>query len=537
MDLADYARVIWKWLWLIVLSVAVASFFSFLATRNQPPSYQAKTTLMVGQVLQEQEPTQTDIWLAQSLAQTYSEIARRQPVQDATKQALGLSWLPEYTVGPVANTQLLEIRVVDTDPQRAAAVANELANQIILKSPTSPRPEQEQRQQFVQQQLDDLEANINDTKAEIQKLQDALAGMFSAREIANAQSQIAALQQKLNTYQANYGQLLQFMGKGVVNTINVVEPAMAPTTPIGPNKLMTVLLAAAIGLVLAVSAAFLLEYLDDTIKTPEDVTKMMSLTTLGAISRIPGEKLAEKLITVAHPKAPVSEAYRVLRTNLQFSSLDKPLKTLVVTSPNPTEGKSTTVANLGVVMAQAGKAVILVDADLRRPILHRIFGVENREGLTDVLLDETPNLDGHLKPTGVENLLLLNTGSLPPNPSELLGSQRMGALIERLKEQADVVLFDSPPSLAVTDASVLATQTDGVLVVADVGRTRRSFARQGSEQLRQVGANLVGVVLNRLKPGRGGYYYYYYYYYYGDRRRRRRGLRRWLPWLPGGSKR
>lgn len=527
MELRDYAKTVWKWLWLIVLSVLVAAIFSYLAVQKQPPIYQAKATLMVGQVLQEQQPTQADIWLAQSLAQTYSEIARRQPVQEATKAALGLSTLPECRVIPVANTQLLEILVADTDPQRAAVVANELAHQLILQSPTSPQPEQERRRQFVQKQLDELEANIDATQAEIQKLQDALGEIFSAREIADTQNQIAALQQKLNSLQANYGQLLAFMGQGVVNTLNLVESAVVPTKPVAPNKPLTVLLSASIGLILAVMAAFLLEYLDDTIKSPEDVARTMDLTTLGAISRIPGEAISDKLITVSHPKSPISEAYRVLRTNLQFSSVDQPLKTLLITSPNPTEGKSVTAANLGVVMAQSGKSVILVDADLRRPMLHRIFGVDNKDGLTDALLEAISNLDGHLKPTGIENLRLLNTGPLPPNPSELLGSQRMANLIEQLKAQADVVLFDSPPSLAVTDASVLATQTDGVLVVTDAGETRRAFASRGVEQLRQVGANVVGAVLNRLQQGRGGYYYYYYYYY-GDRKRRRRGWRRWL---------
>mgnify|MGYP001075223373 CR=1 FL=1 len=537
MEPGDYAKVIWRWLWLIVLGVAVAAVSTYLAVRPQPPVYQAKTTLVVGQVLQQQQPSQVDVWLAQSLAQTYSQIAQRRAVQDATKEALGLLWLPEYSVSQVPNTQLLEIEVTDIDPQQAAAVANELANQLILESPTSSGPEQAQRQDFVRQQLDDLEANIDATKAEITKLQQALGGMFSAREIADTQNQIAALQQKLNNYQANYGQLLNFMGQGAVNTLSVVEPAIVPTNPIGSGKVKTVLLAAAVGLVLAVATAFLLEYLDDTIKSPTDVDKAMHLTTLVGISRIPGQELREKLITVKHPKSPISEAYRVLRTNLRFSSLDQPLRTLVITSPNPVEGKSTTVANLGVVMAQAGKSVIVVDSDLRRPVLHRIFGVENDHGLTDVLLSAEPSLDGQLQPTGVENLRLLNTGPLPPNPSELLGSQRMAALIERLKEEADVVLFDSPPSLAVTDASVLATQTDGVLIVTDAGRTRRNLAKESVERFQQVGVNLLGVVLNRLRPGRGSYYYYYYHYYYGDgKKRRRRGLARWFPLRPGRSK-
>jgi succinoglycan biosynthesis transport protein ExoP len=538
MELKTYAKVIWRWLWLIVLGVAVAATSTYLAVREQEPVYRAKATLIVGQVLEQAQLSQTDVYMSRYLAETYAEVARRGRVQEATKETLGLAWLPAYEVTNVPNTQLIEITVEDTNPEQAAAVANELARQLISQSPTDLSPEQAPRKEFVQEQLDDLEENINVTKAEIAKQQDALAGMFSAREIADTQAQIAALQQKLNSYQANYGQLLTFLGQGAVNTLSMVEEATAPINPVGSGKLRMVLLAAAVGLVLGVGTAFLLEYLDDTIKTPADIDKAMHLTTLGGISRIPGNGGNDKLITVQHPKSPISEAYRVLRTNLQFSSLDKPIKTLVITSPNPVEGKSTTIANLGVVMAQTGKSVILVDADLRRPMLHRIFGIDNRQGLTDALLGDEPLLDGHLQPTAVENLRILNTGPLPPNPSELLGSQRMARLIEQLKGEADLVLFDTPPALAVTDASVLATQTDGVLLIADAGRTRRSMAKEAVDRFRQVGANLLGVALNRLRPGRGDYYSYYYYHYYGDanRRRQRKGLARLLPRRGGRSK-
>ena len=529
MELRDYIKIISKWLWLIVLSTAIAGFFSFLAVRNQPPTYQAKTTLIVGTALQQQEPNQLDLYLAQSLAQTYTEIARRQPVQDATMEALGLSWLPNYAVTLVEGTQLLEISVSDSDPVRAAAVAEELANQLIAASPTSPQADQAERRQFVDEQLDELQTGINDTRAEIEKLQSALGEMFSAREIADTQSQIAALQQKQNSLQYNYGQLLAYTGQGSVNSLAILEHAEVPGGALGPNKQMTILTAAAIGLALALGAVFMIEYLDDTLKTPEDVARATKLTTLAGISRIAGGKREERLVTVSHPKSPISEAYRVLRTNLQFSSLDRPLRTLVITSPNPVEGKSTTVANLAVVMAQAGNRVIVVDADLRRPVMHRLFGLENKEGLTTLLLSDNPVLDGHVQSTAVENLRVLSTGPLPPNPSELLGSQRMAALIERLKADSDVILFDSPPSLAVTDASVLATQTDGVLLVADAGRTRRNFAEQSATRLRQVGGNLLGVVLNRLQPGTGAYYYYYYSHYYsGSTRRHRGGVRGWL---------
>lgn len=529
MELSDYLKTIWKWLWLIVLTTAVAAVFSYLAVRSQPPIYQAKTTLMVGQALQEAEPSQVDLYLAQTLAQTYTQIAQRRPVRQATMEALGLTWLPSYAVTLVAGTQLLEISVTDNDPQRAAAVADELGRQLIAQSPTSPRAEQDQRRAFVDRQLDDLQQNIDDTKAEIEKLRTALGEMYSAREIADTQTQIRVLQQKLTDLQANYGLLLAYTGEGAVNTLTIFEYAEVPTWPIGPNKTMIILTAAGIGLALALATAFLLEYLDDTLKTPDDVTRATKLTTLAGISRIVGDRPAQKLIALNQPKSPISEAYRVLRTNLQFSSLDKPLHTLVVTSPNPVEGKSTTVANLGAVMAQAGNRVVIVDADLRRPSQHRLFGLENKEGLTSLLLADEPMLNGHLQPTQLENLRVLSTGPLPPNPSELLGSQRMVTLIERLKEEADVVLFDTPPSLAVTDSSVLASQTDGVVIVAQWGHTRRSYAEQTATRLRQVGANIIGVVFNQLRPGRGRYYYYYYSHYGGgyeyEKYRQRRGLR------------
>jgi non-specific protein-tyrosine kinase len=400
-------------------------------------------------------------------------------------------------------------------------VANEVAEQLVRQSPTNPGEERGERQAFVQQQLDDLEANIATTKAEIDEQEGALAEMFSAREIADTQAQIAALQQKLNAYQANYAQLLAFMGEGAVNTLSIVEPAVPPTGPVGPNKMRTVLLASAVGLVLALGTAFLLEYLDDTIKTPDDVERTMGVNTLAGISRIPGERLRDTLITAQRPRSPISESYRVLRTSLQFSSLDRPLRTVLVTSPSPVEGKSTTAANLAVVMAQEGRSVVLVDADLRRPVQHRIFQVGNKAGLTDVLVQDELVLDGHLQETGVDNLRLLNTGPLPPNPSELLASDRMGTLIDYLKAEADVIVFDSPPALTVTDALVLAGKADGVLLVTDAGKTRRDAAEESVERFQRTGAHLLGVVLNRFRSGRRGYYYYHYYDVGGKRRGRR----------------
>jgi non-specific protein-tyrosine kinase len=393
------------------------------------------------------------------------------------------------------------------------AVAAELANQLIRQTPTSSAGETQQRQAFIKTQLDDLEAKIKETKKEIDKKQTDLANMFSARQIADAQTQIAGLQTKLNTLQANYAALLSNTQQGSINTISVIEPAALPIMPIGPNKAATILLAAAIGLVLAAGAAYLLEYLDDTLKNPDDVKKELGLTTLGAVPQI--ENSEDELIALSSSHSAAVESYRVLRTNLQFAAVDRPLRTLLITSPAPTEGKSLTAANLAVAQAQAGRRVILVDTDLHRPRLHRLFKLRNNAGVTTALLAEHPALDDLLQEASVPGLRVLTSGPLPPNPAELLGSARMKELLVELTAVADTVVLDSPPATALSDAAILSTQSDGVLLVLDSGRTRRESARRSLEALGRVNARVVGVLLNRMPTRGAGYYYYYYYYHYG----------------------
>lgn len=204
------------------------------------------------------------------------------------------------------------------------------------------------------------------------------------------------------------------------------------------------------------------------------------------------------LITVSDPRSPIAEAYRTLRTNLEFFSLDHPLRSLVVTSAGPEEGKSTTLANLAVTAAETGRKIILVDCDLRRPRLHELFGVDNSAGLTTMMVDENALKHPPLQKTGVENLWLLPSGPQPPNPAELLASRRMAEIIEALVGQADMVLFDAPPVIAVTDAVVLASRVDGVLLVISAGSTKRDYVRQAKALLEKVNARVVGAVLNNV---------------------------------------
>lgn len=213
-----------------------------------------------------------------------------------------------------------------------------------------------------------------------------------------------------------------------------------------------------------------------------------------------------ELITIADPRSPVSEAYRTLRTNLQFSSLDDPTRTLVVTSPAPDEGKSTTVANLAVTLAQGGKRTVLVDCDLRRPVLHTLFDLPAEPGLTNLMLEE----DGQpfLQETGVDNLLLLASGPKPPNPADMLGAQKLDKIIESLASEADIVLFDAPPVIAVTDAAVLGAKVDGVLLVISAGKTKRDHAQRAKELLEKANVRIIGVALTNAPKdsGVGDYY-------------------------------
>lgn len=214
------------------------------------------------------------------------------------------------------------------------------------------------------------------------------------------------------------------------------------------------------------------------------------------------------LVTLTDPTSPVSEAYRTLRTNILFASLDNPLNTLLITSTDPGEGKSTTLANLAVVMAQAGNRVMVVDCDLRRPSLHRIFGVKNTAGLTTMMVEGQAMSQPPIQDTGVPNLSIITSGPLPPNPSELLGSRRMAEVLAQLKSQADVILLDSPPIIAVADAAILASKVDGVILVVQAYKTKRDFARKAKAILEKANANLLGVVLNNVKMDVSFYRYY-----------------------------
>jgi capsular exopolysaccharide synthesis family protein len=281
---------------------------------------------------------------------------------------------------------------------------------------------------------------------------------------------------------------------------------------------MTVMMGAAIGLGLSVGGAVLIEFLDDTIKASEEATRLTQLPVLGAIPRIGGDGYDSKLVVHQQPLSTTAEACRVLRTNVRFSFIDHPMRTLMVTSSGPSEGKSVILSNLAVAVAQSGLQVILVDTDFRRPSLHKIFDIPNVHGLSNVFLDAEANVSDYLQDTMVENLRLLSCGPLPPNPAEVLSSERMKVVVEILLTKADIVLFDSPPVLVVTDAAVLSTYMleGGVLIVVEIGKTHRGMIKRAVEELQRVRPNLIGVIVNRINERTGSEYHQYYRDYVSD---------------------
>jgi non-specific protein-tyrosine kinase len=522
MELKEYIAPLRKWWWLILTTTLVAAVSSYVATRNQPPSYRASATLLIGSALEQANPTGGEIVLASQLAQTYVELAKMPAIRQDTAETLGLNRLPDYVISNQPNTQLIKIDVTDTSPERAMAVANELANQLVRRSPTSTDEETETRQAFISEQLDGLEVKIQQTQDEITAKQFELAESFSAREISELQNQIAALENKLLVLQANYASLQASTEQGASNTISIVQPAIRPEQ-VGPNTVLTILATALIGFLLATTAAYLLEYLDDRLRSPEEIEQISGLPTLAGIAHIKSSNGDYHLVALKQPRSPIAEAYRSLRTAIQFSNVDTPNHKILVTSANPSEGKSLTAANLAVVMAQAGHSTLLVDADLRKPVQHRIFGLSRRRGLTNLFLETELNGAGHFEnqsleeffqPTALPGLSIVTSGPIPPNPSELLGSAKMKAILDAFSARFDYVIFDSPPILAVTDSVILATQVDSVALVVNVGQTRRAQLKRAVRRLHEVNAKLIGTTLNRLSRKSDVYNYYYQDAYY-----------------------
>lgn len=599
MDLRLLIIMVRRWTWLLVLGLILGLGAGYLAASYETPMYETSTKLLVMRTPQNAADSYLTSLGDQQLANTYTQLVRTELVLNVARERLGYNITAgQITLSRIEGTQMMELRVRDSNPQQAAEIANTLVdvlieqndallasryalsentletqiqqveaqmtslqaelNQISEESVQRQREEVELQIASLQEDIIELQAEIDELnppvgpgtpqpvltssersllsekQARLDLLQSTLTSyqrIFLNLTVGGGseggldlQGQVGQLQTTLALYQQIYTSLIsnreQIRLARLQNTASVlrVEEAVPPN-PDNPLPMVPwTAIGGAIGFVLAGTLAFLLEYLNDTLRSPGDIARVLELPVIGYVAEIQGDKA--RPYVAEQPRSPIAEAFRSLRTNLEFAAVEKPLRTLLVTSVGSGEGKTTTATNLAIVIAQGGKRVVLLDADLRRPRVHRFFNLSNRVGLSEVFRDHV-KLEDALQPTIVDGLSVITSGSIPPNPAELLGSEKMTHILDELLASADVVVIDSPPFL-VADASVLAAKVDGVLLVIQPGKTNAHAALTMHEQLQRGAARIVGVTLNRI-PRRRAYYYggyrYYYspYYAYGNR--------------------
>ncbi|NLL04360.1 MAG: polysaccharide biosynthesis tyrosine autokinase [Clostridiaceae bacterium] len=443
-----------KW-YIIAICFILATSSAFVVTQfYMKPVYKAHTTLFLGKESDKVASLSiADIQINNQLVNDYRELLKSNLVADSIEKKLGVNagrFKRNVNVQTVKDSRIFSISYEDTDPQLAADVVNELA--LVIKQMASD--------------------------------------------------------------------IIQ------VKNVKVIDTAKTPTFPVSPSKKKNVGLAGIVGLALGAGLIYLLEMLDYTFKKPEDVERQLELNVIGTVPEFEGGKRGKRkakdpkvleqdylknLITKNDPKAPASEAFREIRTNLHYMSVDKELKSIVITSPTLGDGKTVTAVNVAVAFAKSGKKVLVIDADLRKPKVHHYFGIANEKGLTNIIKGDIDDKEiNSMTLRGIQNLFVIPSGPIPPNPAEILSSNKMQQLLEKLKDDYDTIIIDTPPVGQVTDAAILAGTTDGAILVFACSQTRIDMAKRAKKALASVNSNIIGTVLTKMDTGRGNYYNYEY---------------------------
>ncbi|RIK10355.1 MAG: hypothetical protein DCC49_03545 [Acidobacteria bacterium] len=531
LELRDYLGILRRRKWFIILPTVVILVAAITASLLTTPIYEASADVLIQS--NKRSSVIADVAMpaedpAREL-QTQIQVITSRPVAEETAKRLQLNVPPEaiqarVTAQVLGQTSIIRVRARDA----SASLARDIANGV---SATYIDLRRKSALDSFAQQANDLQQKVDEATAELQQRDAELADAISKTRgektsdtgsqalvatLTNRREQAAAVQSFWKTALDK----LQIQSNLQTSSAETVAPATLPTAPVEPKLSRKVIFALTIGILLGAGIAFLVEYLDDSLRSKQDAEKAFGAPILGMIPRAQSwnDRRSAMLLSVKDPASTTAEAYRSVRTNLQFSLLDSGSRVVLVTSPSASEGKSTTAANIAVVLAQSGKSVIIVDCDLRRPRVHKFFELRNTEGVTTAILAERPLVDLLQRPRiagAPPSLLALTSGPIPPNPADLLGSARVSELIETLGTLADYVVIDSPPIVPLSDAAVLAPKTDGAIIVAKAGQSSRRASAQAAEKLDAVGAELLGVVLNEVTPnfGEPGYYYDYYYYY------------------------
>lgn len=484
LELRDYLAVLRRRRGLIVSITAAVVLAAVVISALQTSVYRATAEVLLRprtaeQLLSDQQAAENP-QMARVRTETEIQVMRSSSVREAAADQLGFR--PSVSIHARGETDVVAISAESSDAARAADIANTYAETYVRI----------RREVLVAELL----AAMDEVQAQLDQIEAELARLDGANEALQAR-------------RANYAEQLdelQLASELATGGAQIVSRADVPTSPVKPTPVRNALLALVLGVTLAVAAAFLRDHLDDSIRTRDDLEKASGgVGVLGVVPSISGwkDRGDPLLVSVEAPTSPPAEAYRTLRTSLQFVGLDRPTHVVQVTSPGSSDGKTTTLSNLGVSLAATGQRVLMVDCDLRRPRLHEFFGASNDVGFTSLLLGTTSPGSAIQQVADLEDLALLPSGPPPPNPAELLASPAAEELLRALAADHDIVLLDSPPVLPVTDALVLARMAAATIVVVAAGTTRRRDAARAFELLAQIDAPVVGAVLNDAPTGRG----------------------------------
>lgn len=490
-----------RWWWLVLLGVGISLTATSYALSRQPLLYSATATIEVGRMFQDKNPAPDQLSVTDQLAKAYAQIAQRDALLTATAKELRLSMTPadlraRLLVSAASATGMVDVLVVDTDPQRAAAIANEIARQVVLQSPaTSTQGDAEQA--FILAQLKDLKAKITDGQDTITSLNNQIAAMTSAADIQDAQQRLAALQAQVDSWQQSYAQLLAAAQPSDTNTVSVASQAVVPTSPMATSKRLYYMLAIAVGAAISTVLALVLDFFNPTVRGLRDLDPLDPDLPVLAIPRY---RVPRGLIpaVVAAPASDEAAAYRSLRNSLQAAGITRPGLSLAIISSRAGEGKTTTAINLAVALASPGRSIALVDANVRNPELAERFRSRPAPGFSDLLRGAVP-LELVSQHVPHPNLRLIAAGAIPADYTDLLSVPSLGETVRRLSTRADIVIFDMPAVLEDRDALLLARHVDAVLMVVETGRVRRDEFSQTMSLLQQSNATVVAVALNKVR--------------------------------------
>ncbi len=512
----------------VVLVVAIGSFL-------MPPVYRATVTLLIdpespnvlttsSMVMQSQDylsykeyfQSQVEIATSYSLAKkVFDDLEMGKSRKYARAKEPIKLFLKTIKVEPVRDTRLLKFSAENRDPELAAKIANHMSELYVMRN--LYYISKSEILNLLKNEYLKLDSRATE-QAKVYK-----DGHPEMIKVKNEMSDILDRIEREKKSVYDYNDIEQYLKRGSqhelsgfkANNISIQDPAQKPVTPIKPKKRLNILLSIIMGLFGGLGLAFLLEYLDDSAKTVEDVETVMKWPFLISVPDIGcGEEAndTEKdLLVHSKPKDPIAEVYRCLRTRIFFSSTEeRPLHSVMITSPGPQEGKTITLCNLGIAISQNGKKVLLVDADMRKPRLNNVFAKDNKTGLSNFLSNQC-SFSEIVQKTSIDRLSMVSGGLPPPNPSELLSSHKMKEFIEKAKESFDVVLFDTPPIGLVTDAAIISRVMDGSIMVVQSGKTSKRILSHVYKLLIDAKANVIGILLNRVSMTGKDYQYYAYY--------------------------